>query len=83
MTTRENNHKVDRGGTTKYVLANLVVMVAVFAVILLCVGTVVPGPWWKWLLISPVAFFAAGLVEERLLSGFVSRLVKALFEKQR
>jgi hypothetical protein len=68
--------KVNRGGTTKYVVANVAVMLAVLAGLVFTMKELIPGPWWKWLVLAPVAFLIAGFCEERLLSKWVNQAVE-------
>ena len=76
----ENKHeKVDRGGTTKYVLANLTVMMTVCIGIIFLMMKLIPGPWWQWIVLGPLAFLVAGFFEERILSKWVNLAVEKCF----
>ena len=66
-------------GTTKYVIANLLMMAFLFTALVFSVSALLSPPWWCYLLILPISFFIAGYAEERLLSGVVNRLVSLLF----
>lgn len=65
----------------RYAIANLSLMIVIWSALIALVAICFAPHWWVYLGLVPVFFFVAGFLEERMLSGFVNRLIDAIWRK--
>ncbi len=63
----------------RYLIANLSLMVLIWAALTALVAVYFDPPWWVYCVAVPVFFFVAGFLEERVFSGHINRLVDSIW----
>ena len=64
----------------RYLIANLTLMAVIWTVLTVLVAVYFNPRWWVYLGLAPLFLFIAGFLEERVLSGFVNRLVDTIWK---
>jgi len=66
-------------GALKYVVANAGLLIVMFALSILLIASIFNPTWWIYILVVPLLFFTLGIVEQRLCSSLINRVVDYIY----